>query len=214
MNILESFDTITRYSGKMEQYYDIYQQWFQKFQNRHPNVLEIGIMCGGSMEAWRNFFGPGSVITGVDLSPRIRDLGLPDTEILIGNQGDSNFWDHFVNKTLPLDVIIDDGSHFQNHQILTFEKLFLHLNEGGIYLVEDTHASFLDHFGGKLGDPNTFIEYCKRIVDQLHIDYYHTDSYDDLYRHVKSIHFYDSVVVIEKGLRPKYQPTYHNRNLS
>ncbi len=37
------------------------------------------------------------------------------------------------------DVIIDDGSHVTEHQILTAECLLPRLNPGGVYVIEDCY---------------------------------------------------------------------------
>ena len=219
---------VTKYTSKWEQYYDVYETYFTKFVGKSPSVLEIGVDNGGNLEALYHYFGEGTVLFGFDIRQKfnIEDLNIPSGALSLfhGDQGSPESLDRFndivVNKlSLPLDIILDDGSHYMDHQILTFKKLFPHMNDGGIYLVEDTHSSYMDIFGGKRGAPHTFIEYCKGIVDTLHEDHDPTapeggwqSREGNLYRNIKSIHFYDSVVVIEKGLRQKYQVTYTHRS--
>ena len=53
-----------------------------------------------------------------------------------------------VDEIGPLDIIIDDGSHLNEHVIRTFEILFPLLNEGGIYAVEDLQTSYWPDHGG------------------------------------------------------------------
>lgn len=43
---------------------------------------------------------------------------------------------------IPLFLIIDDGSHIPEHQILTFDKLFPILLKGGTYIIEDIETSY------------------------------------------------------------------------
>ena len=40
----------------------------------------------------------------------------------------------------PLDIVIDDGSHDADHQIVSLEELLPHLPLGGVYLCEDIAA--------------------------------------------------------------------------
>lgn len=220
------YNQTTKYTSKWSNYFDIYEQWFQKFVNQHPTVLEIGVDNGGSLQMWNQYFGYGCQIVGIDNRPKFDFLG-PDehlgffADLVIGDQGSSEFWDKFVKETTKLDIVIDDGSHFQEHQILTFVKLWPIMNEGGIYMVEDTHASYMSIFNGELGGPKTFISAMKECIDGLHVDHFDSkeqrwiDEFNkEPFRSIKSIHFYDSVVVIEKGLRPKNNVTYANRSIA
>ena len=86
-------------------------------------------------------------------------------------------------------------------QIITFEEMYAHLKDGGVYLCEDLHTSYWPgHFGGGYRDPNTFIEYSKRLIDQLNAWYSQEMGFavDDFTRSAFSLHYYDSILVIEK----------------
>ena len=37
-------------------YFDIYEKHFQKFQNKNPVILEIGVQNGGSLDMWNYYF--------------------------------------------------------------------------------------------------------------------------------------------------------------
>ena len=41
-----------RYLEKFCSYFDIYDKHFHKFKGRTPNILEIGVNMGGSLEMW------------------------------------------------------------------------------------------------------------------------------------------------------------------
>ena len=51
-------------------------------------------------------------------------------KIYIGDQGDRAFWRRFKSEVPALDIVIDDGSHDPDHQILTFEELLPHMRRG------------------------------------------------------------------------------------
>jgi limonene-1,2-epoxide hydrolase len=50
-------------------YFDIYEKHFSRFRNLKPVILEIGVMGGGSLEMWRDYFGEGAQIIGLDIDP-------------------------------------------------------------------------------------------------------------------------------------------------
>lgn len=222
---------ITRYTSKWDHYFELYDQWLGKFRDQSPVVVEIGVDCGGSLEGWKKYFGPTSTIIGIDHRPKVTEI--EGCNIVFGDQGNEIFWDNFVGACPHIDVVIDDGSHYMHHQILTFEKLLPHMKEGGVYFCEDTHSSYWNDrlankpenrssWGGGYKEPHTFIEYMKTMVDVVHDDHISRESPDfaylrpflNNYRHVKGVHFYDSVVIVEKQFREKAFVTYTNRNLS
>jgi hypothetical protein len=46
------------------------------------------------------------------------------------------------------DIIIDDGSHVNEHVITTFEYLLPILNNEGLYVIEDTQTAYWPEYGG------------------------------------------------------------------
>jgi hypothetical protein len=89
------------------------------------------------------------------------------------------------------------------------------IKEGGTYWCEDVHTSYYEAFGGGLYSPTSFISFTKSIIDV--INDYHTKriyktgenplnkldpNFVDIFDDIQGIHFYDSVVVIDKGKRP------------
>lgn len=114
-----------------------------------------------------------------------------------------------VSKQIPpLDIIIDDGGHTMIQQINTFEVLYDIVKPGGIYLCEDVHTSYWKDFGGGYQKSNTFIEYMKKYIDKLNA--YHSResslSVDKYTKSMNSIHFYDSIVLIEKHIVERNKP--------
>lgn len=192
---------------KWMHYLDIYHRHFSKFRGRSPVVLEIGIFDGGSLDMWRDYFGPGCRIYGVDVDERCRAFAGPDASIIIGDQGDREFLARLRREVPKVDILIDDGGHRMNQQIATFEELYSHVSDEGIYLCEDMHTSYWPDFGGGYRNPGSFVEYSKRLVDQLSA--WHSKdpvafAVDDFTRSSYAMHFYDSVLVIEK--QPRSEP--------
>jgi demethylmacrocin O-methyltransferase len=82
----------------------------------------------------------------------------------IGSQDDPHFLGRVVNSTGPLDVVIDDGSHYSEHQRATFSLLWPHVKPGGIYVIEDLQCAFLSGYHGEQtglqtgGSPRMIVE--------------------------------------------------------
>jgi hypothetical protein len=101
------------------------------------------------------------------------------------------------------DIIIDDGSHIMDHQIVTLNRLFKHLNDGGIYIIEDVCTSYWSNYGGGFKKQTSFIEYVKNLIDLLNAQHVPGASppkeLTDMFPNLKSATFYNNVVIIEKG---------------
>ena len=191
---------------KWHHYFEIYHRHFQRFRGKSPVVLEIGVFHGGSLQMWREYFGKGAKIVGVDVDPQCRQFEDRDTTVLIGNQADPEFLAE-VRKRFPrVDILIDDGGHQMLEQIVTFGELYSHLQPNGVYLCEDTHTSYMSRWEGGLRRPGTFIEFSKALIDGLYAWYHVPEGaeMDAFALGTYSINFYDSIVVIEK--RPVAQP--------
>ena len=189
---------------KWTHYFDIYHRHLAPYRGRSPIVLEIGVYHGGSLQMWRRYFGPGTRIVGVDIDPRCREFEADGVSILIGDQTDRAFLASLRGRLPRIDILIDDGGHRMDQQIATFEELYPHIHPEGIYLCEDVHTSYVAKYGGGYRQPGTFIEYAKGLVDPLHGWYTDPERVDAMTRSTHGVHFYDSVVVIEK--RPKSRP--------
>jgi hypothetical protein len=186
---------------KWRHYFDIYHRHLNQLRNRdHLVILEIGIYSGGSLDMWREYFGPSANIYGVDIEPSCRAYERPGTYVLIGDQEDRSFWQRLIaDGTLPPpDIIIDDGGHTPEQQRITLEELLPHLRPGGVYICEDIH-----------GQANLFTSFVSGVTDSLNsMDGLSCDEVNPERRSVvkansvqaslNSVHFYPYVVVIEK----------------
>jgi hypothetical protein len=202
------FKNSGRLIHKWHHYFDIYHRHFEAFRHRSPVVVEIGVFHGGSLEMWRHYFGAGARIVGIDVDPRCRQFEGDSINIMIGDQADRNFLGQVRALVPHVDIVIDDGGHTMAQQITTFEELYPHVQAHGVYLCEDLHTSYYPPYGGGYRRDGTFIQYATRLVDQLHA-WYSTEPdrfhVDEITRSTHSLHFYDSVLVVEK--RPIAEPT-------
>lgn len=201
--LLDVYNTIEKPSTKWSGYFDVYDRHLSKFVGKKPRILEIGIYEGGSLDMWNQYFGEGCTIVGIDIMERCLQYKYPDNvTVVLGDQGDPKFWDQFFANNEDFDIIIDDGGHSMQQQIVTLEKCFPHLNDGGILVVEDTHTSYFEGVAGVKGNRNTFIEYAKRTSDLPSKQFFKNtlvENFVNNYRHLYSVSFYNSQVVFEKG---------------
>lgn len=186
---------------KWVHYFDIYHRHFERFRGKRVVVLEFGVNQGGSLEMWRHYFGRRAMIYGVDIDPRCARLSGRRTKIFIGDQEDREFLRSIAAEIGRIDVLIEDGGHTMGQQIATFEELYPHVSDDGVFLIEDLHTSYWPHYGGGYHRPGTFMEYAKGLTDQLNAWHSKDPDFavDDFTRTTRSMHFYDSIVVFEKG---------------
>lgn len=183
-------------------YFEIYHRAFARFRGKPIKFIEIGVESGGSVQMWRDYFGPQATIIGVDIDPRCKALEEDGLEIWIGDQADPAFWQRLCDKHPQIDVVLDDGGHTMAQQIATFEALFKVLNDGGVYMCEDTHTSYIPNFMGGLKRQGTFHEYAKNLIDEMHAWYFaplsELNEAAYIARNLYAISFFDSIVAFEK----------------
>ena len=200
---------------KWYHYFPVYERHFAHFRNRYVTLFEIGIGQGGSLQMWKGYLGPFARIVGLDIYPLTRQCEEDQVSVRIGSQDDPAFLAEVLAEFGPPDIVIDDGSHLQPHVNATFDVLYPHVAKNGVYLVEDLHAAYRPNHGGRLGYEGSFIERAKACVDEFHAEYTGGElPRSPLGDRTTSIHFYDSVVVMEVGeYRPKGHRTTGNPDL-
>jgi hypothetical protein len=189
---------------KWRHYFDAYDRHLSKFVGREVRILEVGIYSGGSLEMWRHYFGPGCSVLGVDIEETCRLYENEWTRVLIGDQGDRRFWRRLKAEIPPVDIVVDDGGHAVEQQIVTLEEMLPHLRPGGVYLCEDTH-----------GDFDRFVAYAQGLIGSLHAfepapeDIEFLEAGKGIASHatpfqssVRSIHSYPFLTVIEMNDNP------------
>ncbi len=158
---------------------------------------------GESLRFWKDYF-PNTMIFGIDIQDK---SGLEEDRIVIlqGSQTDEEFLRSVVRRIGSLDVVIDDGSHINSHVIQTFKFLFPLLNEGGIYVIEDTQTSYWPgDYGGdseNLNNMKTMMGFFKSLVDGLNHAEFEQRNYSPTYfdQNIVSIQFYHNLIFVFKG---------------
>ena len=193
-------------SIKHTTYFEVYDALFSSYRGKNITFVEIGVLSGGSLFMWRDFFGPNARIIGVDLNPIAKKWEAHGFEIYIGSQSDENFWSEFINEVGPVDLVLDDGGHTYEQQLVTAEMLFGNIKDKGMLVVEDTHTSYMSGFGPK---KYSFIQYTKNMIDLINHRFGEFNSMNSDNR-VWSIRVYESIVAFEinkSALDLKSEPT-------
>jgi hypothetical protein len=197
----EFFDARTEGRGiwKWVHYFDIYHRHLQKFVGTSAHIVEIGVYSGGSLDMWHDYFGPQALVTGVDIAPECRSYEDATTRIAIGDQADRTFWAAFRKANADVDIVIDDGGHQPEQQLITLEEMLPHIRPGGVYICEDVHGrgSHFAAFAHALADN---LNESQRAPDANNLPRYRATPFQAA---IGSITFYPYVVVIEKTAAPR-----------
>lgn len=175
-------------------YFDIYDELLSKYVGKEFTFVEVGVLDGGSLFMWRNFFGRNARIIGIDLNPGAKRWEEEGFEIFIGDQSNKLFWEDFYRKVGMIDVLLDDGGHMNDQQTVTVLASLPNIKDGGILMVEDTCTSFMKFDSFK---KYSFISHMKREIDSLHsrspeLDYLDSGFTDK----VHSVTFFENICVI------------------
>lgn len=190
-----------------------YHRHFSPFRDRDVVVLELGIggydvaLGGSSLRMWREYF-PKSTVYGVDVEDKSGCDG-DGIKTFRGSQDDPDFLAEVMRQTGPPDIIIDDASHINPLTVKSFQILFPHLKDGGLYAIEDLQTSYwTDYwFVSWLGshDPDakgTAMAMLKSLCDGLNYEEFLIEDYKPTYTdvQVKAVHFWHNLCIVEKGL--------------
>jgi hypothetical protein len=140
------------------------------------NMVDIGIWQGGSVAFFDLMLTPSKLVA---LEFSDRDIPALDNYIYFSgrtsnvrlhkgvNQADSFRLQQIVRAEFngdPIDLVIDDASHFYEETCASFDVLFPSLREGGKFIIEDwqwsTNAEVAksDYFDGKPGLSNLVLQ--------------------------------------------------------
>jgi hypothetical protein len=200
-----------------------YQHHFRPFKYKKVKMLEIGVggydspISGGeSLRMWKTYF-PFAKIFALDNFDK-SFLEERRIKIFKGSQVDLKFLDAVCTAAGPFELIVDDGSHINEHVIQTFEFLFPKLKSGGIYVVEDTQTSYWESYGGTSNDLNregTIYHFFKGLIDSLNNEEFLIDGYKKTYydKNIISMHFYHNMIFIYKGNNDELSNLVRNNKL-
>ncbi len=200
-DLLNYFNQSKYYSLKYKNYFPVYEKLFSKFRGKKITFVEIGVLSGGSLFMWKDYFGKDARIIGVELNPDAKKFEKEGFEIFIGNQSDENFWKNFFDKVGQVDIVLDDGGHTNFQQIVTCCSCVPSIKENGLMVVEDVFHSYGLSYGAKgFFNPSkySFINFCKKSIDDINFRFPESKKFQfSLNRFIYSVEFFESIVAFK-----------------
>lgn len=128
----------------LHNYSTFYEYLFSSLRHCPFRFLEIGYRKHGvSLPVWQQYFTNARVLYADETNPS----GNPSLRVF--DQRSAEDIGRLLGEIGGADIIIDDAMHMFPENLFLLEHAFPHLDEGGIYIVEDltkeTQQSFLEH---------------------------------------------------------------------
>jgi hypothetical protein len=135
---------------KCMHYTTTYEKYMESKKTENISMLEIGV-CDkrfpyASIKMWKSYFKNVDFYAvdnfwGHKIGDKIEDidkLNNQDINFIYADQGSFDDWDE-LNKLFPnkFDFIVEDGSHWPNHMMVSLWKSLGVLKSGGYYFMED-----------------------------------------------------------------------------
>jgi hypothetical protein len=122
-------------------YLQVYEPYFAPIRDCPINFLELGVLNGGSLNVWREYF-PNARVIGVDINPFTRNFATAAIRVEILSQDDTVGLRRLAHEIGGFDVVLDDASHVNSLTIASFAILWPLLRPGGYYIIENTGCSY------------------------------------------------------------------------
>ena len=153
-----------------EHYATTYEFYLEPIKDQIKRVLEIGVGNGGCLKAWREYFPNIEQVVGIDIDHNCLTARDDKIEVMIGDQTDPQFLTQKVLSGGPYDLIVDDGAHTCQGQLVSLLFLFPYLAPGGYYVIEDIGTSYIWTFGMHMGTPDTTVGFLKALIDDVNYE--------------------------------------------
>lgn len=189
MSFREAFESTTTDKFSTHGYHRFYDTFLQDLKGESVQMLEIGVLDGKSLRAWRKVFQPDSTFYGMAYGVGSADFSNDAEHVHIVKGDQSNCTDlASIKQALKggirggyLDFIIDDGSHVPEHMLKTLVEFFELVRPGGLYFIEDVECNYWDRPGSSvygyplpgvgMGRGGSLMESLKLLVEVLNQRY-------------------------------------------
>jgi len=151
--------------GEGHGYCDFYDYHLSSLRFDKLKIFEIGIFDGASLRMWEEYF-PNSIIYGIDILAEPQSILINQNRIKSYklDAGDIVSLKEFIKEHGPFDIVIDDGSHFTNHQWISWKMLS---GECKIFIWEDLHTSRMPHYMRGTNDGKYPLDFAKELSIKL-----------------------------------------------
>jgi hypothetical protein len=150
-----------------------------------------------------------------------------------GDQSNIKFLDAFIEQTDTsgaLDIIIDDGSHMPEHQLISFERLWLEVAPGGYYFIEDIETSYwksrVQLYENLTTGKFNLVHHFKQVADTINREFSYRNIHsenkkdndssnsdslsEDIYGTISTITFAQNLIILKKQTQWE-KDTYFSR---
>lgn len=127
-------------SSRHHDFLDLYERFLEPIRYKRNTMLEIGVWTGGSLRMWEKYF-PSSTVIGIDNDPVAKQHQGGRIQIETADQSRLDHLLEIGQRFGPFELVIDDGSHLWDHQILTLKTMLPFVKPGGLYILEDIDTS-------------------------------------------------------------------------
>ena len=182
---LAEFFFLDKCNKYLHNYIPIYEKHLDERRNIITNIFEIGIGCiernqmthmskynyktGNSLRAWKHYCKNANIY-GIDIFEECL-FEEPQIKTFICDQSNAAQLQGLMDKiNVKMDLIVDDGSHVIEHQVISFMTLEKYLTDDGIYIIEDIWNHHFDQWKQLTCFPIQYVNYIKLKYDIFYYD--------------------------------------------
>lgn len=177
--------------GHRHSYTAVYNIIFSHLKNKKINLAEIGILDNASIKMWREYFTSAKIV-GFDYDDKLILKAKKDKlrnvnyfNINVNNR--EKITKSFRKSKLKYDIIIDDSTHFFEHQINIINVVEKFLKKDGILVIEDIYTK------KRAYSENEYFEKLKNLKknfkDIFFVECKHKNNYSGLWSNHKLLFF-------------------------
>ena len=72
LKIFQIYKNLKYPSVKIDSYFQVYEEIFKNYIGKKITFVEVGVLAGGSLFMWKDYFGKNARIIGIDLNPEAK----------------------------------------------------------------------------------------------------------------------------------------------
>jgi hypothetical protein len=115
-------------------YLDVYDKLFKPFKTKNIVLMEVGYGSGGSIRLWEDYFKSADILC-IDREGEFQK----HSDRVVLAKLDINSFALSDYYGMPVDIAIDDGSHYLADQIAFICLVWPFINKNGLMIIEDVH---------------------------------------------------------------------------